>query len=404
MQTMQSIHGSYLFTNSPFRVTRHASRVTLFSIPALGLLLLISCKKELPPDTTYKPTPYVLEIPKYFPTQLNSPPDNPMTVEGVSLGRYLFYDGRISGRTEPDSMMSCATCHLQSHSFVCGIDHPKYTGGHPYGITGIPTPHFMLPMINLAWTNHGFLWSGAVYQENPDAGRRTLEDLTWMAVVAPHEMKSDTGRSTTMIQSIAGYPELFMKAFGSERVTMKNMGRAIAQFVRTLVSADSKFDRYLGGTAQLTPAELNGYVIFMTEQGADCFHCHGGDGNPLFTSNLFFNNGKDSLFTDPRDRSSVTGSLSDLGAYKAPTLRNLVFTAPYMHDGRFSTIDQVLDFYNSKLVWSSSISPLMHHINTHGIRLTAWELADLKSFLLTLTDSSFIANPAFSRPEKLPGE
>ncbi|MEI6456778.1 MAG: cytochrome c peroxidase, partial [bacterium] len=254
------------------------------------------------------------------------------------------------------------------------------------------------------WTNQGFLWNGKVSPESPSAGRRTLEDVTWMAIVAPHEMKSDTNRSKALIQSIQGYPELFGKAFGSETVTMKNMGRAIAQFVRTLVSADSKFDRYLRGTAQLSPGELNGYVLFMTEQGADCFHCHGGDGNPLFTSNLFFNNAKDSVFTDPRDRASVTGSSADVGAYKAPTLRNLIFRAPYMHDGRFKTLGEVLDFYNTKLVWSPSVSPLMHHIGNHGIRLTSWELADLQSFLLTLTDTTFVSNPNFSRPATLPGE
>gem|GEM_PF-83183 len=368
------------------------------------LMFISSCTKQKSTGPDFNPTPYDLKIPKFFPTKLNIPPDNPMTVEGIALGRYLFYDGRISGRDDPDSLMSCSTCHLQSHSFECGIDHPEYTGGHPFGVTGILTPHFMLPMINLVWTNHGFLWNGSVFEENPDEDKRNLEDIAWMAVVAPHEMYSDTNRSKAMIRNTKGYPELFKAAFGSETVTMKNMGRAIAQFVRTLVSADSRFDRYLRGEIQLNPDELNGYVLFMTEQGADCFHCHGGDGNPLFTSNLFFNNGKDSVFSDPRDRFSVTSHTMDIGAYKAPTLRNLAFTAPYMHDGRFRTLDEVLDFYNSKLVWSPSISPLMHHIATHGIRLTAWELADLKAFLLTLSDSSFISNPDFSRPSKLPGE
>ena len=142
----------------------------------------------------------------------------------------------------------------------------------------------------------------------------------------------------------------------------------------------------------------------MTEQGADCFHCHGGDGNPLFTSNLFYNNGKDSVFNDLRDHSYVTGNSSDVGAYKAPTLRNLVFTAPYMHDGRFQTIDQVIDFYSEGLVWSPYISPLMHHISTGGIKLTPMEKSDLKAFLLTLTDSSFVTNPAFGKPDKFPDQ
>jgi cytochrome c peroxidase len=371
---------------------------------AFSLLILSACNKETDPVPSFRATAYTIQVPLHFPRELNIPADNPMTVEGVELGRYLFYDGRLSGRPGPDSLMSCATCHIQEHSFVCGMDNPEFPGGHPHGLTGIPTPHFMLPMINLVWTNHGYLWNGRIFPGNPKTGSRTLEDIVAMAIMAPHEIHGDTNRTKAMIQQIKGYPELFARAFGSTTVTQKNIGRAVAQFVRTLISSDSKFDRFLQGKVQLNSSELNGYVLFMTEQGADCFHCHGGDGNPLFTTNLFYNNGKDSVFTDPFDRASVTGSSADIGAYKAPTLRNLVYTAPYMHDGRFSALDEVLDFYNSGLVWSPSISPLMHHIVTGGVRLTPSEKADLKAFLLTFTDSTFVSNPAFSRPAKMPDE
>jgi len=381
---------------SDFSILHFAFCILLFST--------VSCRKD-PVDTPVdKPTPYSITIPRFFPTELNIPDDNPMTVEGIELGRYLFYDGRVSGRSEADSLMSCSTCHLQSHSFECGINHPKFPGGHPLGLTGMLTPHFMMPMINLAWTSDGFFWNGRISSINPSPAARNLEDITWMAIAAPHEMHGDTAKTAALFQSLTGYPELFEKAFGSNRVTVKNMGRAIAQFIRTLISANSKFDRFMRGEVQLTGAERNGYVLFMTEQGGDCFHCHGGDGNPLFTTNLFYNNGKDTVFNDPGDRFSITGNQADIGAYKAPTLRNLIFTAPYMHDGRFRTIDEVLDFYNSKLVSSPSISPLMHHIATHGIRLSPPQLADLKSFILTLGDSSFINNPSFSRPEKFPDE
>ena len=200
------------------------------------------------------------------------------------------------------------------------------------------------------------------------------------------------------------FGSVFANAFGSSTVTEKNIARAIAQFVRTLVSAGSKFDRYMLGSDQLSTSELNGFVLFMTEQGGDCFHCHGGSANPLFTTNLFYNNGKDSLFTDPDDRYSITGNTRDIGAYKAPTLRNLAFTAPYMHDGRFTTLDEVIDFYSSGLVWSPYISPLMHHISNGGVRLSSFQKADLKAFLLTLTDSTFVVNPAFSKPEKMPDD
>ncbi|MGE5425154.1 MAG: cytochrome-c peroxidase [Syntrophothermus sp.] len=347
-------------------------------------------KEQLPAAT-----PYHLTIPRHFPQTLNIPADNPMTVEGIALGRYLFYDGHLSGRTQQDSLMSCGTCHIRENSFVCGINHPQFHG-HPYGLTGNPTPHVMMPLINLVWNSNGYLWNGSVCKENSSA--ENIEDIVWMTITDPNEICGDTNRTKTLISSIPAYAPLFKNAFGSETVTMKNICRAIAQFVRTLVSANSKFDRFLNGEVQLDAHELKGYELFMTEEGADCFHCHGGDGNPVFTTNLFYNNGKDAVFQDPLDRFHFTGNAADEGSYKAPTLRNLVFRAPYMHDGRFTTLEQVIDFYSNGLVYSPSISPLMHHIDTRGVQLTPSKKADLKAFLLTLTDSSFVANPEFGRP------
>jgi cytochrome c peroxidase len=371
------------------------------------MLFASGCRKEASydPVPVYQPTPFALEVPFGFPTLMNIPEDNPLTVEGIELGRYLFYDGRLSGRTHPDSLMCCATCHLQERAFECGIDHPRFTGGFPFGLTGEPTPDVMLPLINLVWNGNGYLWNGKIGSLCPGLPDGNLEDLTWMGILAPHEMHGDTLKSRELIQSIPGYPTLFGKAFGSQTVTVRNMGRAIAQFVRTLVSADSKFDRYLKGEVQLSPSELNGFVLFSTEEGGDCFHCHGGSGNPLFTTHLFYNNGKDSTFTaDVRDRYHVTGDPMDIGAYKVPTLRNVIFTAPYMHDGRFGTLDEVLAFYNEQLVWSPYISTFMHHIGEGGVHLTPFEVADLKAFILTLTDSSFTVKPEFSKPDHFPGE
>jgi len=375
------------------------------------LFFFTACKKDddkpQAPDT-FNPTPYIIEIPYAFPSNMNIPDDNPMTVEGVKLGRYLFYDGRMSGRTHPDSLMSCATCHLQENSFECGVNHPVYIGGFTHGICGKPTPHVMLPLINLVWNSSGYLWNGFISSENPLPQYRNIEDLVWMGIVAEHEMFSDTNTAKQTIQNIPGYPELFKKAFGSDVVTVKNMSRAIAQFIRTLITSDSKFDKYMKGEVQLSQSELNGFVLFTTEEGADCFHCHGGYGNPLFTTHLFYNNGKDSLFTgefeDPRDRYHVTYDPMDLGAYKATTLRNIIYTAPYMHDGRFATLDEVLEFYNEDLVWSPYINPLMHHIADGGTLLTPNELSDLKAFIMSLTDTAFINNPDFAKPDKFPDE
>ena len=369
----------------------------------LVLFALAGCKKDEPAEP-YQPTPYVIDIPFGFPTELNIPDDNPMTVEGVELGRYLFYDGRLSGRTETDSLMSCATCHRQERSFEAGVDHPDFPGGFPHGITGKPTHHVMLPMINLVWNQNGYGWNGFLFPENPNPNLRNIEDFVRLAVMAEDEIDGDTARVVALFQSLPGYTELFYKAFGSDKVTFKNIERAIAQFVRTLISANSRFDKYMRGEVQLTSSELHGYVLFTTEEGADCFHCHGGYGNPLFTTSLFYNNGKDTVFTDPFDRYSVTGDQMDKGAYKATTLRNIEVQGPYMHDGRFATLEEVIEFYSHGLKQSPYVNPLMHHINEGGVQLTPQEKEDLLNFIKTLRDDEFMTNPQFSRPDKFPDE
>ncbi len=375
---------------------------------AAVLFVFASCRKDIPlqqifiTDTTsYSSTPYTIVAPWYFPTLMNIPDDNPLTEEGIYLGRCLFYDARFSGYQSPDSQMCCATCHLQANAFECGTDGP-FSDGHPIGIGGNYTPHYMLPMVNLVWQNNGYLWSGAVYEGNPNVAKRRLEDLVWMGVYAKHEMFSDSNRAKAAIQNIPGYRPLFKRAFGTENITFNLMTKAIAQFIRSIVSCNSKFDRYLLGQTSLTPSESNGFVLFVTETGADCFHCHGGDGNPLFSTYLFYNNGKDTAFSDPNDHFGVTGDPMDIGAYKAPSLRNCELTGPYMHDGRFTTLDEVIDFYSAGVVWSPSISPLMHKVNDGGAQLTNQQKADLKAFLLTLTDHTLLTNPAYGPPPELP--
>jgi cytochrome c peroxidase len=253
----------------------------------------------------------------------------------------------------------------------------------------------MLPIINLIWNPGTFGWNGSV---------SSIEEDVLLVITDPSEFGSCFIAVENAIQKIPGYPELFEKAFGSKEVTVQRIAKAIAQFVRTFITADAKFDQYLHGGIQLTASELRGYVLFTTEEGADCFHCHGAAGNPLFTTNLFYNNGKDSIFSDPSDRYAITFDPMDKGAYKATTLRNIEFTAPYMHDGRFNTLDEVIEMYAHNLVWTPYINPLMHHIATNGNQLTLNEKADLKAFLLTLSDTAFINNPAFAKPDKFPDE
>ena len=342
----------------------------------IGFLAIIvsSCKPE---ETHYQPTPYELLQPSYFPSKDNIPADNPMTEEGVTLGRKLFYDSRLSGRDGTDGIHSCSSCHHQEKSFEFGAP----TGTH----------HAMLPLINLAWNRTGLGWNGGV---------ATLEDMVLAAVTSPVEINADTNQVVKYLQKTDDYPKLFYKAFGSREITFVYVERAIAQFVRSLVSADSKFDRYLRGEEELTEDELAGYELFCTEDGADCFHCHGGGGLALMTTNLLYNNGLDNEFNDPEDRSSITASHWDRGAYKAPTLRNIAVSAPYMHDGRFTTLDEVINFYSEGVKDSENINPLMHHVMDGGVQLTPLEKAQLKAFLNTLTDEDFLSNPYFTKPTK----
>lgn len=367
------------------------------------LLFFVSCSEKAEVSVK-EPTPYYFEIPFAFPTTLNIPEDNPLTEEGVALGRFLFYDGRLSGRTHVDSLFSCATCHRQESNFEAGVDHPLFEGGFVNGITGIQTNHVMLPLVNLVWNHSGYGWNGSTYPTNENPDFRNLEDVVRSAVTAQDEIAGDTARIKNLLQNIEGYPELFEKAFGSKTITFRNIEKAIAQFVRTLVSANSKFDKYLRGEAQLSQDELNGLILFTTEEGADCFHCHGGGGNPLFTTHLFYNNGKDVVFDDIYDRFYVTGDPMDKGAYKVPTLRNVSLSAPYMHDGRFSTLDEVIEFYSHQVKWSPQIDPLMHHVMNQGVQLTESEKKELKAFLLTLEDEEFLTNQKFAKPEKFPDE
>ncbi len=383
------------------------------------LLLIISftacVKDKVSEQTHFQTTPYQIKIPKFFPTELNIPSDNPMTIEGVRLGRYLFYDGRLSGRLHPDSQMTCATCHVQSNAFEVGINNPRFPGGKTFGLTGLETPHYNMTLANLVFNKSGYLWSGFINQDNNQLGNtlygvpslpqyhyKNIESLVWMAITAPHEINGSVEQTVNTIAAIPKYPPMFKAAFGTSEVNYERISKAIAQFVRTLISSNSKFDKYLRGESNLTSEELQGYVLFTTETGADCFHCHGGGGNPLFTTNLYYNNGKDSIFDDPKDRYSVTHLNSDKGAYKAPTLRNIMLTAPYMHDGRFKNIDEVIDFYSESVLLTPYTNSLMHQAHNGGVQLTINEKKQLKAFLNTLSDFEFINDTNYSKPNDLP--
>jgi cytochrome c peroxidase len=349
---------------------------------ALCCLLVVSCTTDQDDNIDgYTATPLELNIPPLFAEKILPPvipEDNPQSVEGVALGRKLFFEKKLSA----DNTLACAGCHSPASAFS---DPRQFS----VGIDGLAGTRNSMPLFNLAWNyNELFFWDGRAV---------SVEDQALFPVVDPIEMHNTWPDAVNTLQEDPEYPALFEAAFGTQNIDSVLVTKAIAQFVRTLISGDSKFDRYLAGTEQLTQSELNGLNIFLDENRGDCFHCHGNPNNPLWTDNIFHNNGLDETHTD-RGRGEVTGDPREFGTFKTPSLRNLAYTAPYMHDGRFNTIDEVIDHYSEGLVYSETIDPLMKKVDEGGVGLTPEEKADLKAFLLSLSDPGFISNPDFQDP------
>ena len=334
-------------------------------------MILFSCQRDIPyiEPFVYNPTYVVLEKPKGFP-QASIPADNPMTEEGIKLGKKLFYDSILSG----DNTMSCSDCHLQISSFA---NNSQYN----IGIDGVFGNRNAMALINLAWSKD-FNWNGSVSD---------LESQAFEPVINPIELHALNWKEVrSKLIQIEEYKDLFELAFNTRIIDSTNVVKAIAQFERTLISADSKFDKFLDYRASLTPSELRGKEIFTTEKG-DCFHCHS---YPLFTSNDFHNNGLDPELEMDNGRFNVTGDINDKGKFKSPSLRNIELTAPYMHDGRFQTLEEVIEHYNFGGHNSTTVDPLMKKVGI-GLGLSQQNKVDLINFLKTLTDTSFINNPDF---------
>ncbi len=348
----------------------------------LLLILAYSCKKD---KVEAIPTPYTLKIPSHFPDMI-IPEDNPMTVEGVELGRKLFYEKKLSG----DNSLSCATCHAPDLAFA---DAHQFSEG----IDGQLGTRNSMALINLGW-NTSFFWDGR---------SKTLEEQIIEPVINPVEMHTTWQSVVGKLSADVVYRNMFFKAFNVKNIDSTYAAKAIAQFIRTLISGSSKFDvmykfennlplspNEISIQGTITPSEWAGYDLFKSLNGADCFHCHNG---PLMQVQKFSNNGLDATFSDV-GRGAISGNVDDNGKFKVPTLRNIAFTAPYMHDGRFTTLDEVINHYSHGIQMSSTIDPLIEFAGQGGVQLDAQEKDLLKQFLMTLTDSSFINNSNFKEP------
>lgn len=373
----------------------------LITIALLAFLCACCNDDEVPDDTgggsiakdltdiSYDPTPYDFPTPEHFPDPI-LPADNPLTHEGIELGRRLFYDPILSA----DSTMSCASCHDPSKSFA---DNEIL----PVGIDGIEGRRNTMALINFAFIpNNRFNWDG-------DAS--TLDGQAIEPVENPVELHEDWGNVEEKFRRHDTYPEYFRKAFGidnTDGITRELATRAIAQFELTLVSSDSYYDRAvvrLEPNVFLEEDERRGRKLFMDEgasglKDAQCWHCHlSGNKKTLLTNGGFFNNGLDSVGTltefEDLGHGAVTGNLGDNGKFKSPSLRNVALTAPYMHDGRFATLEEVLDHYGSGGKPAPNVDAFIPLID-----LNEQEKADIIAFLHTLTDTTFTKNPAYQNP------
>ncbi len=338
--------------------------------------------------------PYRLVYPPYFGNRINITGTNPLTVEGVSLGRMLFYEKRLSA----NNTLSCSSCHQQDKAFT---DGRRFS----VGFDGTPTKRNSMTLANLLWVRH-FFWDGRA---------DSLEAQVVTPLTDPHEMGQSLDSSARKLRAAPDYSSLFAAAFETDSITPERIIRAITQFERTLISANSPYDKFIRGEYEPTAAERRGLSLFFTNpdpsrgiRGAGCGSCHGG---PKVFTEMYHNNGLDSVAAD-KGREGVTGMGYDRGRFRVVTLRNIALTAPYMHDGRFNTLGEVVDHYSNHVQRSMTLSPSLKNSSNDasevadrrslagetGLRLSASEKTDIVAFLNMLTDSTFVTDPQFSDP------
>lgn len=338
--------------------------------------------------------PFSFEVPYYFGTNYSIPDDNTISEEKVELGRFLFYEKQLSA----DGTVSCGSCHQQGKAFTDGR-------ALALGVGGKISPFNSMSLSNLLFVKH-FFWNG----RSPSLENQSLEPIE-----NPLEMNLSLEEAVNRLQNDSRYPPLFKAAFGSEEINTDRIAKAISTFERTLISSDSKYDRYLLGEEELTEQEERGMHLFFTHpepsiglRGGNCGDCHVGVllAGETFGLNGFHNNGLDTDDNLKPGLMSVTGDAFDKGKFRAPSLRNIELTAPYMHDGRFATLEEVLEHYNDHIQLSETLDPLIQEASNQPIftgdpiklYLSEQEKEDIIAFLKTLTDHEFISNPAFSDP------
>lgn len=339
----------------------------------LGCLFLLAFALGCSNDSdSYQDIPLEVQVPENFPAMVYNLSSNPPTQKGFELGRKLFYEGRLAS----DGIVSCGFCHVQSFAFT----HHGHTVSH--GVNNAAGKRNAPPIQNLAYQSR-FMWDGA---------SDLLDTQPIIPLLSEVEMNGYLPNIMQMLKSDAAYVKLFGQAFPGKPIDAEHMLKALAQFMVMVTSSNSKFDHYRRHEvgADMTAQELNGYVLFQ----AKCATCHATD---LFTDDSFRNNGLViNLAVNDVGYYRVTQNQADKYKFKVPSLRNVEKSGPYMHDGRFRTLEAVLDHYSSGVTNTGTLDPLLISGTTLGISLTGQEKAAIIAFLKTLTDNTYLTNPKFA--------
>ncbi|MCJ0743447.1 cytochrome c peroxidase [Pedobacter montanisoli] len=344
-------------------------RTKYFRYIFLVCLFVYACKKS--DDTQDMVTFLGFQKPKNFPDPVYNFSNNPVTKAGFELGRTLFYDPRLSR----DNTISCGSCHIQSSAFT----HHGHDVSH--GIEDRLGTRNAPPIMNLAW-NKAFMWGGGIYDL----------DLQPIAPITTHEeMDESLENVLNKLKSIPTYRNKFKEAFGSDEISTAHLMKALSQFMLMCISSNAKYDKVIRneGNISFSAAEQEGYQIFKEK----CASCHT---EPLFTDGTFRNNGLAPNAINDKGLYIATLLDKDQYKFKVPSLRNLKYTAPYMHDGRFLTLDAVLDHYTGQVQDTPNLDPLLKQQTPRGINLSTDQKDKLLAFLNTLNDEDFIHNKALA--------
>lgn len=333
-------------------------------------ILVLSCKKDVAiPDSNFINNNIEFKVPQGWPSPYYDYKNNQLTNAGFALGRKLFYDTRLSR----DNSISCGSCHQSFAAFA----HSTHDVSH--GIDGLLGIRNSPGLFNLNW-NTSFMWDGGVNH---------IEVQPLAPINNPVEMDEKLVNVLAKLNADNQYKDMFQAAFGSNEITSERMFKAMAQFMGTMISANSKYDKYMRKEAGVTmnASELAGMAVYE----AKCASCHKA---PLFTDYSFRNKGLKPLSINDSGRAHITRAAEDVYKFKVPSLRNLGYTAPYQHDGRAATLDKVFDEMESGIYDYPTLDPLMKN----GIKLSAQERTDLKAFLKTLDDETFVKDKRFFEP------